>query len=94
MLNTQAMFNIAFMHQFGIGLRKDFHLAERYYDMAVASDFRALVPCQLALAGLQLHRLFDGEALPEYLLVADLEVLAMGVVAAAVFVLSTYLMVM
>ena len=30
----QAMFNLGFMHQVGVGLPADAHLAKRYYDMA------------------------------------------------------------
>ena len=88
----QAMFNIAFMHQFGIGLRKDFHLAERYYDMAVATDYRAFAPSQLALIGLQLHRILDGEALPDYLYFIDVESVMVYFVASACFVLGTFVL--
>ena len=90
--SARAMFNIAFMHQFGIGLRKDFHLAERYYDMAVATDFRAFAPCKLALFGLQLHRVIDGEALPDYLKVVDVDTILVFLVGIAVFVLGSYVL--
>jgi SEL1 protein len=31
--SAQAMFNLGLMHEHGIGLPKDLHLAKRYYDM-------------------------------------------------------------
>jgi hypothetical protein len=35
MRNPQAYFNLGFMHQFGLGLPQDFHLAKRFYDMTM-----------------------------------------------------------
>ena len=32
--NPQAMFNLAYMHENGLGIKKDLHLAKRFYDMA------------------------------------------------------------
>jgi SEL1 protein len=32
--SPQSMFNLGYMHQYGIGLPQDFHLAKRYFDMA------------------------------------------------------------
>ena len=35
MRNPQAYFNLGFMHQFGLGLPQDFHLARRFYDLTM-----------------------------------------------------------
>ena len=39
--NAQAMYNLGYMHEHGLGLAKDFHLAKRYYDMSQASSTEA-----------------------------------------------------
>jgi SEL1 protein len=52
----QAMFNLAYMHENGLGLRKDMHLAKRFYDMAAETSVEAYVPVTLAL--LKLNILF------------------------------------
>uniref|UniRef100_A0A7S2RHK4 Uncharacterized protein n=1 Tax=Mucochytrium quahogii TaxID=96639 RepID=A0A7S2RHK4_9STRA len=54
--NAQAMFNLGFMHQHGIGLPRDFPLAKRYYDKAETTSSDARVPVSLALTSLWLHR--------------------------------------
>lgn len=54
--NPQAMFNLAYMHENGLGLRKDMHLAKRFYDMASDTSSEAHVPVVLAL--LKLNVLF------------------------------------
>ena len=53
--NAQAMFNLGYMHEHGIGLPQDFHLAKRYYDMSADSDQAAYVPVILALGKLYAH---------------------------------------
>jgi SEL1 protein len=52
--NPQAMFNLAYMHENGLGLRKDIHLAKRFYDMASETSGEAHVPVALALFKLNL----------------------------------------
>eukprot|EP01128_Nolandella_sp_AFSM9_P006146 TRINITY_DN3098_c0_g1_i1.p1 TRINITY_DN3098_c0_g1~~TRINITY_DN3098_c0_g1_i1.p1 ORF type:complete len:657 (-),score=108.32 TRINITY_DN3098_c0_g1_i1:121-2091(-) len=57
--NAQASFNIGYMHQFGIGLHEDLHLAKRYYDLAIVYNAdEAYVASQLPLLTLQVHNLF------------------------------------
>lgn len=53
--SAQAMFNLGVMHEHGIGLPKDLHLAKRYYDMVLSTDAKASVPVRLALWKLQAH---------------------------------------
>lgn len=52
--NPQAMFNLAYMHENGLGLRKDAHLAKRFYDMASETSAEAYLPVALALLKLRL----------------------------------------
>jgi len=56
--NPQAMFNLGWMHQNGIGLEKDFHLAKRFFDLAEAAHADAKIPVSLALSGLWLQRMY------------------------------------
>ncbi|XP_047941801.1 ERAD-associated E3 ubiquitin-protein ligase component HRD3A-like [Salvia hispanica] len=54
--NAQAMFNLGYMHEHGLGLPLDLHLAKRYYDQALEVDPAAKLPVSLALAGLWIRR--------------------------------------
>ena len=54
--SAQAMFNLGAMHEHGLGLPKDLHLAKRYYDMALSTDPKAFVPVKLALLKLKAHK--------------------------------------
>ncbi|PAV60716.1 hypothetical protein WR25_02921 [Diploscapter pachys] len=51
---AQAMFNLGFMHEQGLGITKDLHLAKRFYDMAAEHSTDAIVPVTLALSKLAL----------------------------------------
>jgi SEL1 protein len=59
--SPQAMFNLAYMHENGLGLRRDMHLAKRFYDMALETSSEAHFPVTLAL--LKLNILFLTEDL-------------------------------
>lgn len=59
--NAQAMFNLGYMHEQGLGMKKDIHLAKRCYDLAAETSTDAKVPVALALMKLQL--IFKLEAL-------------------------------
>ena len=48
----KAMFNLGYMHELGLGMRRDIHLAKRFYDMAAETSVDAKVPVALALAKL------------------------------------------
>ena len=54
--NPHAMFNLAHMHEHGIGMAKDLHLAKRYYDMILTSQPDASVIVQIALKKLHVHQ--------------------------------------
>ena len=50
--NAQAMFNLGYMHELGLGMKRGIHLAKRFYDMAAETSVDAKVPVALALAKL------------------------------------------
>ena len=41
--NAQAMFNLGYMHELGLGMKRDIHLAKRFYDMAAETSVDAKV---------------------------------------------------
>jgi len=53
--NPQAMFNLGYMHEQGFGLKKDIHLAKRFYDMAAEASPDAQFPVYMALMKLAFH---------------------------------------
>lgn len=57
--NAQAMFNLGYMHEQGLGMQKDWHLAKRCYDLAAETSADAKVPVALAL--LKLNFMFKLE---------------------------------
>ncbi|GAV81093.1 Sel1 domain-containing protein [Cephalotus follicularis] len=54
--NAQAMFNLGYMHEHGLGLPFDLHLAKRYYDQAQEIDPAAKLPVTLALTSLWIRK--------------------------------------
>ncbi|KAH6609282.1 hypothetical protein Trco_002628, partial [Trichoderma cornu-damae] len=53
--SAQALFNLGWMHENGIGLTQDFHLAKRYYDHALEVNDEAYLPVTLGLLKLRLR---------------------------------------
>lgn len=54
--SAQAMWNLGWMHENGIGgLAQDFHLAKRYYDQSLETNAEAYLPVSLALMRLRLR---------------------------------------
>ncbi|GBP96281.1 Protein sel-1 homolog 1 [Eumeta japonica] len=47
--NAQAMFNLGYMHEKGLGMKQDWHLAKRQYDLAAVTNADAKVPVAIAL---------------------------------------------
>ena len=43
------MFNLGYMHELGLGMKQDIHLAKRFYDQAADTSADAKVPVYLAL---------------------------------------------
>lgn len=53
--SAQALFNLGWMHENGIGLTQDFHLAKRYYDHALEINKEAYLPVTLSLLKLRIR---------------------------------------
>ncbi|KAG9236824.1 ubiquitin-protein ligase-like protein Sel1/Ubx2 [Amylocarpus encephaloides] len=53
--SAQALFNLGWMHENGVGLDQDFHLAKRYYDHALETNDEAFLPATLSLYKLRLR---------------------------------------
>ncbi|KAL2350023.1 hypothetical protein BJ546DRAFT_546762 [Cryomyces antarcticus] len=53
MQSAQAMWNLGWMHENGIGMEQDFHLAKRFYDQALETNREAYLPVKLALLKLR-----------------------------------------
>lgn len=52
-LSGMAQWNLGWMHEHGVGVEQDYHLAKRYYDLSLVSGPEGYLPVKLAL--LQLH---------------------------------------
>lgn len=61
--SSQALFNLGYMHERGLGLPLDLHLAKRYYDGALQEEPAAFVPVTLALTSLWLRQHYTGSFL-------------------------------
>lgn len=68
--NAQAMFNLGYMHEQGLGMKKDWHLAKRCYDLASETSVDAKVPVALAL--LKLSFMFKLESMKEVCYIATI----------------------
>ena len=53
--SAQALYNLGWMHENGVGLDQDYHLAKRYYDIALATNEEAYLPVTLSLLKLRLR---------------------------------------
>lgn len=53
--SAQALFNLGWMHENGVGLTQDFHLAKRYYDHALLVNKEAYLPVTLSLMKLRIR---------------------------------------
>ena len=53
--SAQALFNLGWMHENGVGMTQDFHLAKRYYDNALEVNEEAYLPVTLSLLKLRLR---------------------------------------
>lgn len=62
--NAQAIFNLGYMHERGLGLAQDRHLAKRCYDLAAEASPDARIPVALAL--IKLYLLFGIDYLKEF----------------------------
>jgi SEL1 protein len=51
--SAQALYNLGWMHEHGVGLNQDYHLAKRYYDSALETNDEAYLPVALSLLKLR-----------------------------------------
>lgn len=51
--SAQALWNLGWMHENGIGVEQDFHLAKRFYDLALETNSEAYLPVTLSLLKLR-----------------------------------------
>lgn len=55
-----AYWNLGWMHENGLGITQDFHLAKRYYDAALETHKEAYLPVQLSLVKLRIRSWWNG----------------------------------
>lgn len=53
--SAQALYNLGWMHENGVGLDQDYHLAKRYYDIALETNEEAYLPVTLTLLKLRIR---------------------------------------
>ena len=58
--SAQAMWNLGWMHENGIGIEQDFHLAKRFYDQALDTNREAYLPVKLSLFKLRWRSWWNG----------------------------------
>ena len=59
MSSAQAMWNLGWMHENGVAVEQDFHMAKRYYDLALATNQEAYFPVKLSLIKLRIRHLWN-----------------------------------
>lgn len=57
--SSQAYWNLGWMHENGISVDQDFHMAKRYYDLAYEMNDAAYLPVKLALLKLRARAWWD-----------------------------------
>lgn len=57
--SPQAYWNLGWMHENGISVDQDFHMAKRYYDLALETSETAYLPVKLALLKLRIRAWWD-----------------------------------
>lgn len=57
--SAQALWNLGYMYENGIGMKQDFHLAKRFYDQAMEANVEAYLPVTLSLLKLRLRSLWN-----------------------------------
>lgn len=59
--SAQALWNLGWMHENGVGpISQDFHMAKRYYDLALDMNSEAYLPVKLALLKLRVRSWWNG----------------------------------
>ncbi|KAF9884836.1 ERAD-associated protein [Aspergillus nanangensis] len=53
--SAQAYWNLGWMHENGVSVHQDFHMAKRYYDLALETSVESYLPVKLSLLKLRLR---------------------------------------
>jgi SEL1 protein len=48
-VSSVAMYNVAFMYQYGLGTTQDLHLAKRYFDLCLTTNPGSMLPVQVSM---------------------------------------------
>lgn len=66
--SAQAYWNLGWMHENGVAVQQDFHMAKRYYDLALETNSEAYLPVKLSLLKLRArgywNRITNGDINP------------------------------
>ncbi|KAJ5292049.1 hypothetical protein N7478_001300 [Penicillium angulare] len=66
--SAQAYWNLGWMHENGVAVEQDFHMAKRYYDLALSTNKEAYLPVKLSLLKLRArgywNRITNGDINP------------------------------
>lgn len=57
--SAQAYWNLGWMHENGVAVEQDFHMAKRYYDLALETNQEAYFPVKLSLIKLRMRHLWN-----------------------------------
>ncbi|WEW54811.1 ERAD-associated protein [Emydomyces testavorans] len=57
--SAQAFWNLGWMHEYGVAVDQDFHMAKRYYDLALETNDEAYLPVKLSLIRLRLRSFWN-----------------------------------
>ncbi|KAI5298408.1 hypothetical protein KEM56_004085 [Ascosphaera pollenicola] len=57
--SAQALWNLGWMHENGYGAAQDFHMAKRYYDLALETNAEAYLPAKLSLCKLRIRSFWN-----------------------------------
>ncbi|KAI9817118.1 MAG: ERAD-associated protein [Pycnora praestabilis] len=57
--SAQALWNLGWMHENGVGVEQDFHLAKRFYDQALETNEESYLPVKLGLLKLRMRSFWN-----------------------------------
>ena len=57
--SAQALWNLGWIHENGIGVEQDYHLAKRFYDQALETNQEAYLPVKLSLTKLRMRSFWN-----------------------------------
>lgn len=57
--SAQALWNLGWIHENGIGVEQDYHLAKRFYDQALEINQEAYLPVKLSLTKLRMRSFWN-----------------------------------